>query len=465
MYKYLISCIIAVSVFFITGCYDEGRGKKEVSCPSKDLPQLVGDGEITVVTLNSSTSYFQYKMKYMGYEYDLISDFADAHGLKLNILIADNSERLIEMLQVGDADVVAYPVVVSNRLRQEVAFCGHERVFTQVLVQQSGRNSSILTDVTQLIGKEVYVLPSSHYAGRLENLNEELGGGILVRYAEEDSLTTEDLIEMVSSGDIPYTVSDDYIARLNKSYYRNIDVGLPIGFEQRSSWVVRKSSPALAAAIDGWASDKNRQQAYKAVAKYYFESSKRPFESTIPEIKNGQISPYDDLFRKYAASLNWDWLLLASIAYQESHFLLDGVSWAGARGLMGIMPATAEAFGFSSAELDNPEVSIYVGVECLRSFHRSLASIQDPAERIKLTLASYNAGLGHINDAQRLAGKYGKSPQVWEDNVAYYIRMKSEPKYYNDPVCKFGYLRSIETLNYVHDVLLRYEHYKKVLAP
>ena len=107
---------------------------------------------------------------------------------------------------------------------------------------------------------------------------------------ENDSIATEDLIEMVSLGEIPYTISDDNTARLNKTYYWNINVDLKVSFPQRSSWVVRKSSPDLAKAIDEWASDKTGKHSFKAVTKRYFELSKQPFTADIPEVKNGHIS-------------------------------------------------------------------------------------------------------------------------------------------------------------------------------
>ena len=100
---------------------------------------------------------------------------------------------------------------------------------------------------------------------------------------------------------------------------------------------------------------------------------------------------------------------------------------------------------------------------CSQLFHKfrqGFSEITDPQEKIKFTLASYNAGIGHVYDAQRLAEKYGKNPNVWEDNVAEYIRLKSDPEYYNDPVCKHGYLRGSETFNYVREVMERYNYYK-----
>ena len=158
-------------------------------------------------------------------------------------------------------------------------------------------------------------------------------------------------------------------------------------------------------------------------------------------------------------NIGWDWQLLASIGYQESRFNPNVVSWAGAEGLMGIMPNTAKALGVTPHELKNPDTGIRTGVDCLRRFRQGFGKITDPVEKIKFTLAAYNAGIGHIYDAQRLAEKYGKDPYVWDDNVAEYIRMKNDPEYYNDPVCKHGYLRGSETFNYVREVMERYNYY------
>ena len=445
------------------GCQPSKQEQQEDnSAPiAVDLPQLKQKGTITAVTLYSSTSYFQYKMEPMGYEYDLIKNFAQTQGLKLEIKVAENSSRLIEMLEAGEADVVAYPIPFNNQLKQKVIYCGHEDISSQVLVQRANKGDKPIKDVTQLIGKKVYVKPGTKYEERLKNLDVELGGGIEIETISSDSITMEDLIEKVSIGEIPYTISDDDIARLNKTYYWNLNISLKVSFMQRSSWIVRKESSELAKAIQEWASDNTGKRIYKAAVKRYFELSKMPSHADIPEVKNGHISPYDQLFKKHAKNIGWDWQLLASIAYQESHFNPSLVSWAGAEGLMGIMPNTAKALGVTPHELKNPDTGIRTGVDCLRRFRQGFSKITDPEEKIKFTLASYNAGIGHIYDAQRLAEKYGKNPFVWDNNVAEYIRLKSDPDYYNDPVCKHGYLRGSETFNYVSEVLQRYAYYKE----
>lgn len=459
-FKYIILFVCCIHLLIVAGC--SGKKSKENS-PTVDLEQITQKGELTVVTLYSSISYFQYRTEDMGYEYELISNFAESMGLKLNIKVAENNSRLIEMLEAGEADIIAYPMTVSNELKETFIFCGNEQQTTQVIVQRASKGDTILKNVTELIGKDVHIIPNTRYEDRLTNLNNELGGGINIVRTEKDTVTTEDLIEMVAEGKIAYTVSNNDIARLNKTYYRNIHIDLQISFPQRTFWMVRKGSPNLANAINEWAEGSSGKTVYTSASKRYFEISKTYLEMSMPEIKKGQISPYDSLFKKFAPGIGWDWKLIASIAFQESHFNPSLTSWAGAKGIMGIMPRTGRAFGASIEELPIPEVSVDVGVKCLRAFNKGLSAITDPEEKIKFTLASYNAGIGHIYDAQRLAEKYGKNPHVWYGNVEEFVRLKRDPQYYNDPVCKHGYLRGTETIRYVKEILERYEFYKKKL--
>ncbi|MDR1331835.1 MAG: transglycosylase SLT domain-containing protein [Tannerella sp.] len=457
-FAHISSVILAACL--LTCC--QSRVQQEEDVPA-DFPEILEKGEITAVTLNSSISYFRYKGQPMGYEYEMIADFARTHNLRLNIKIAENFLRLVEILQAGEADVVAYPVKIDNVARDSVLFCGHEQQSSLVIVQRASRGDTVLTDVTQLIGREVYVKPNTRYHERLENLDRELGGGIRIMDIAKDTVTTEDLIEMVSRGEIPCTVCEDNVARLNRTYFRNINIDLEISFKQRHSWAVRRNSPLLAGAIDEWASNNAGEQTYMAAMKRYFELSKYSFDFK-PQIVNGQISPYDPMFKRYASRLGWDWQLLASISWQESHFEPSIMAWSGARGLMGIMPETASHLGFDPLEMDDPEKNIQAGVECLRRFGQRFADVRDSVERIKLTLASYNAGIGHVLDAQGLAEKYGKDPGIWSGSVNEFIRLKSEPQYYTDSVCKYGYLRGTETYNYVDEVLDRYNYYRQETA-
>jgi len=423
-----------------------------------DFPQIKEAGVLRVVTLYNSTTFFQYKTDTMGYEYDLVRNFADLHGLELSVSVVENEEALINIIKNGGADIAAYPVFISNDLKQDILFCGHETHTSQVLVQRANKGDKLLTDVVELLGKEVHVIKGSKYAQRLHHQNQELGGGIIIHEVDSRSATVEDLIERVSKGEVAYTISDDNLARVCKTYFWNIDINFKISFPQRSSWIVNIGTPILADSINVWAEDIESKRTFQSAEKRYFELSKRPADIKY-EILEGQISPFDSLFKKHAVSLGWDWQLLASIAYQESRFNPNVVSWAGAEGMMGIMPRTARGFGVNPHELHDPDISVQTAVLCLKFFRRGLSDIKDEKEKIKFTLAAYNAGLGHIYDAQRLATLFGYDPHVWNGNVADYILLKNDPAYYNNPVCRHGYLRGTETFNYVYEVMERYLRY------
>lgn len=430
--------------------------------PIDDFSEIKKKGKLTIVTMSSSTSYFIYKDEPMGYDYDLCKSFCDEYGLELEVKVAENTPRLLEILESGEADLVAYGISVDKSLKDSVIYCGLEQESYQVLVQRSVPKDSLIKDVTQLVGQTVYVKENTKYHTRLENLNAELGGGLLVKDIEKDTVSVEDLIQMVSEGEIKYTVSDENIARLNKTYYKNIDISLPVSFQQRSQWAVRRDSPELAKAIDAWFDQKENKLVYQSVMKKYFELSKRPFDDTqMPStvvIPKGAISPFDDLFKKYAG--HYDWRMLAAMAYQESRFRTNLSSWAGAVGLMGLMPRTAKSLGLSNEDRLDPELSIKASVELLKRLEKMFSSVEDPTERMKFMLASYNGGNGHISDARALTRKYGANPNVWDENVRKYLALKRNPEFYNDPVCKNGYFRGTETLNYVDDVFANWEKYK-----
>lgn len=426
-----------------------------------DTEKLRTTGELNVLTLYSSTSYFLYKDEKMGYEYELIRDFAESQGLELKITVAENLLRLTELLADGTGDVAAYPLPHTKDLQKELLFCGQEIITHQVLVQRRERGRKPLRDVTELIGKKVYVEAGSKYDSRIRNLNDELGGGILICSINKDTLITEDLIGMVASGEIEYTLADNNLATLNRTYHQNLDIKLAVSFPQRSSWAVRKTSSRLAAAINEWIKKTDKSPVYKSILKRYFEYSKNPPHAPILSLKDGRISVYDGLFKKYAPEIGWDWRLMASQAYHESHFDTMSTSWAGAKGLMQLMPATARAFGLGEDSIRNPEANVKAAVASLKVLNRSFSGISDPNERIKFVLGAYNSGIGHIYDAMALARKYGKDPMVWDHNTSDYILLKSNPEYFNDTVCRFGYFRGKETFLYVKEILERYEEYKK----
>jgi membrane-bound lytic murein transglycosylase F len=448
--------VIILLPLLLVGC---GGKKNNVGSQTRDLQQIKKGKELVVLTMNRSTSYFIYRGEEMGFQYELAQQFASSQGLTLKIKTAHNMKEMLDKLRKGEGDIVAFNVPYTKENKDSLLYCGEQIVTHQVLVQRKTGGSSPLTNVTQLVGKTVYVKPG-RYLQRLENLNKELGGGIHIREVKTDSITTEDLIYQVSLGKIDYTVTDDEEALLNKTYFENLDVSLAVSFDQRSSWVVRKNCPQLAAAASKWYKDNVSTEQYKSSMQRYFDISKQRTGSHYKFTKK-KLSPFDHLFKQYAKKIDWDWRLLAALAYKESTFDPKVVSWAGARGLMQLMPSTARKFGLPRGKDRNPEESIKAASKYIAFTERQFSDIKNKHVRLQFVLATYNAGYGHISDAMALASKYGKSRHVWTGNVEKFILLKSNEKYYDDPVCKNGYFRGMETYNFVRDVLEQYKAFKK----
>ena len=269
---------------------------------------------LRVGTLYSPTSYFMFRDTEMGYDYDLVSRLAADKGMVLKLEIAPSLGAVVEMLDSGKIDLIAYEVPVTAQYRGHVLPCGVESITHQVLVQPKKSGEERITDVTQLVGKEVYVEENSKYHQRLMNLDNELGGGIVIKPIDRDTLIAEDLIAMVSDGEIPLTVVDSDIARINKTY-TDIDVSTEISFPQRAAWGVSPSKPWLADSINAWSAQESPRRERASLLRRYYELSKN--EPTLYTINfaGGKMSPFDALFRRYARSIGWDWRLLASQGY------------------------------------------------------------------------------------------------------------------------------------------------------
>lgn len=435
-------------------------GHRSDASSDESLPTI--PDTLRVGTLYSPTSYFIYKGEEMGYEYDLMRKVLSDHNVAMEVVVAHSIDSMIVMLNDGRIDVIAYEIPITSEYKSRVLHCGRENITHQVLVQPRG--DSLITDVTQLVGRDVYVEQNSKYEYRLQNLNNELGGGINIHSMPQDSLITEDLIGLISEGKLPLTIVDSDIARLNKTYYDDIDISLAVSFPQRASWAVRTDNNLLADSINAWVSTREDETTAKSLLKRYFEISKNrraPGFGQAFDHKHHRISQYDHLFKRYAAQIDWDWRLLAAQGYAESQFDTAVVSWAGARGIMQIMPATAKAYGLSLDSITDPERNIATSVLVIRGLNRQLSKlVPDKQERLKFIIAAYNSGIGHVYDAIALARKYGKNPEVWESNVEEAILMKANPEYFNDDVCRFGYFKGKQTVNYVVEVQKIYELYQ-----
>lgn len=439
---------------------------------SEDLEVIRKEGVLRVTTNFNSTNYFIYRGQPMGFHLELLKLFANHVGVELEIFATnDLEENFTCLLYDKECDIIALDLTVTHSRSQLVDFTEPHSQTRQVLVQRlpsdwysmqsSEIEDNLIRNQLDLAGKTIHVQRNSAFVARLEHLMEEVGDTI---YIEEVDKEVELLIEMVANGDIDYTISDEHLAQVNENYYANIDIKTPVSFHQNLAWAVRKGSGDLLDAINKWMAHFKETPKYANIYNKYFRNPRSAYiaSSSFNTLRGGNISAYDDYFKAYGESKGWDWRLIASIAYQESRFDPTAVSWAGAFGIMQLMPGTAARYNVFQ---DSPVVdNISAGINYLNWLDNRLKShIEDENERLKFVLASYNVGIGHVLDARRLAEKYGKDPNIWKGNVDYFVLNKSKSRYYLDPVVQYGYARGSEPYHYVTEILERYEHYKNVL--
>ncbi len=450
----------------------DDKGEREEDIVSFDLDKIKERGKLIAILDNSTTSYFIYKGQPMGYEYDLLERYCNEIGVELELKLTTSIDEAISMLNSGEGDLIAFFMTVTKDRRKRVDFTDNFTTTRQVLIQKKPENwqrmwagnveKALLRNQVDLIGKEVHVRQSSAFVQRLNHLSEEIGGDIIVVEADANK-ETEDLIRDVAEGTIPYTVSDEAIALINAGYYPDLDVKTELSFPQQIAWAFRKNSPQFEKSLNKWIYNIKRSSFHQVIYNKYFKVNRRIVEraeSEFSSIGGGtSISPYDETIKKYAKEIGWDWKLVSSLMYQESRFNPTATSWAGARGLMQVMPATGRSFGATNLFL--PEQNIRAGTRFLDYLEgRWEDAIPDSVERKKFILASYNAGVGHVQDAIAIAKELRYETDIWDGQVEEAMILKSKPEYFRKDYVKFGYCRGRSVAAYVEEIVRRYEQYQ-----
>ena len=462
---------------------------------SRDLAQIRERGSLVVLAPYNSTTYFIYQGQPLGYEYELLQAFTKDLGVTLKMVVVTDPKSLFPLLNSGEGDIAADrlipPVGPTTALEDQspVSFSRALYRTEAVLVQQAQPPSAagegtekalapgpadplpevdiqarLVTRPSQLAGRTVSLPEKSAYHQTLIELSEEISGDIYVVEMGE-KIQDETLAQRVARGEVQFTVMQKNLADLKEAEFKNLKVRPILGQTHSVSWALRKNSPELMNELNRWIEEKKNGSLFDGLYQKYFIDRRRYLERVQSEYltsTTGKLSEFDPLIKQYAGELGWDWRLLASQAFQESRFHPAARSWAGATGLLQLMPATARQFGVTNA-LD-PADNVQGAVKFLKWLQQFWAKrIPDENERLKFILASYNCGAGHVEDAQRLTEKYGGNPQVWED-VSYWLLQKSNQQYSSDAVVKFGFCRGIEPVNYVSNILERFDHYKQFVV-
>lgn len=228
---------------------------------------------------------------------------------------------------------------------------------------------------------------------------------------------------------------------------------------EKQQWAVGAGSQSLADTLNGWFKPQMIAEVKKEESFLLSSQSiRRHVYSPFLNRSKGVISKYDRLFQMYSGVARMDWRLMAAQCYQESCFDPQAKSWAGACGLMQIMPATAAHLGLPMSQVHEPEANVAAAARYMAELQGHFSDIGDPAQRILFALAAYNGGFHHVRDAMTLARKHGRNSHNWGEVREFVLRL-SQPGYYTDPVVKYGYMRGSETAEYVDRIRARWADY------
>jgi membrane-bound lytic murein transglycosylase F len=416
-----------------------------------DLAEIKRRRVLRVGMLNNSVSYFIYRGQEAGFQYELASLVAARLAVRLEVVIPDRPADMTQLLLDGRVDLI--PVALSglednNRIRHTVPLSLAEHL----LVQPAGEPP--ITSVEQLVGREVHVRASSVYAPRIIELAAQVEGLEVVVAPEE--LETEDLIAMVGRGEIPLTVANSILLAVERSFRADVQGSLAIATDQPLVYGVRRDAPQLLARVDALLKRDRERPAYRAIVDKYFHNPERMGEVRRElASESGRISPWDDLARKYGRRFNIDWRLILAQMYQESRFDPNARSWAGAIGLMQVMPRTGAELGLR--DLRDPEENIHAGVKYLARLMAQVEADLPMRQRVRFALAGYNAGIGHVKDARILARRLGLDPNRWFGNVEKAMLLLEKPRYHRR--ARRGYCRGSEPVAYVSRIQSKYDGY------
>jgi membrane-bound lytic murein transglycosylase F len=417
------------------------------------LHKVIKSGRITVITRNTPHCYYLYRDEPMGFEYELAREFADYLGVELKIQIAESWEGMIPLLKDGTGGFIAAGMAITPKRRKQVAFSEGYMDIQQQLI--TNRKSAKIKKLEDLSGKTIHVRRATAYQERLEELQKK-GYNFSIRLYND--LPTEELIQQVANGEIGFTVADSNIALLNRRHYPSAIMARPISDLQRLGWAVHPKSRQLKDKINSFfAAIKQNGKFNEIYNKYYGDIEDFDFvdlRAFHRSIKN-DLSRYSPFIKAAAKKHGFDWRLIAAQIYQESHLNPLAKSQAGARGLMQLLPSTARSLDVK--DIQNPVENINAGVEHLKNLYERFDKAQD-SDRLQISLAAYNAGHGHIEDARNLAVKMKLDPNLWE-SLEKTLPLLRYRKYYKN--AKYGYCRGTEPVLYIKQIMIYYDILKR----
>ena len=435
----------------------------------RDFHEIKNGGVLKMITYYSSNTYFLNQGIEVGFEYELLREFARENDLALEVIIVGSDENPFDLLNQGIGDVIAANYTITPERREAANFTRPYNIVDQLVVysMEHPHRPQTLEELSGT-GIPISVRTNSSYYFRLLDLIDD--GYDLEINPISDGLDTEAILVQVANGILQATVADDNMFNAANRYVEGLYAGPTIAESDTIAWAIRSNAPDLEDRMNRYLykhfrftedRDQPRRSTFlNVLRKKYFEESRQIAEFYNPEWQYqsiGVISPYDEMVKEVADSLDLDWLLVTAMIAQESGFNPQSKSWAGAVGLMQIMPQFVET---PYEKLYDERINIRVGSQILKD-HLNHYSYLDPDNQIAFALATYNVGLGHMADARRLAIDRNRNPNEWNEVSDALMRLMQR-RFYQD--ARFGFARGIEPVQYVEEIRNRHRTYEAIIA-
>ncbi len=416
-----------------------------------DLAGIKRRGMLRVLTRNNSRTYFLYRGHRAGFEFELCQHLAKVLGVRLEVVVAPSWDQLIPWLRQGKGDLIASSLTRTKERESKVAFSEPYLSVEELLLKKKGREVGV-QKLADLADRKVHVRKSSSYYRTLAAQK------VPITIVEEpESLTTEQIIEKVSTAQIMFTVADSHILAHERTYRDDVESVLALSKNNDIALAVRRNNPKLLAAVNSFLKTFKTTPEFAAIeARYYRAHRRANRQEGGVEVQEGRISAHDALFKKYGQKYGFDWAWLAAIAYEESRFDPAVKSWMGGQGLFGLTPRTVDELGFASIE--SVEDGVHAGAKMLDRLRARFEKDLPQKQRLRFALAAFNVGLGHVRDARRLAASQGLDPNKWFGHVEKAMMLLRKPEFANR--ARYGLFRAEEPVTYVSDVETRFRAWK-----
>jgi membrane-bound lytic murein transglycosylase MltF len=431
--------VLLITTVFITGSAAAASEKKPQQKHALTLNQkwvgdfdgMVKDRIIRVLVVYSKTFYFFDQGRQRGISHDLLQEFEKfvnkkykTKTLKFHVVfIPVPRDKLISDLIDGLGDIAVANLTITPQRLKHVDFSNPMLTGVKELLV-TGPAAPPLFAVDDLAGQEIHVRKSSSYYESLVDLNasfKKSGKPQMKLIAAEELFEDEDLLEMVNAGLIPMIVMDSHKAHFWTQIFDKIKVHDDIAVREGGeiAWAFRKNSPKLKAIVNEFIKGHKKGTLMgNMLLKRYLKSTKY-VKNSLGEKEMQKFNSMLELFKKYSGNYDFDHLMIAALAYQESGLDQSKRSHVGAVGVMQILPSTAADKNVGIPDIEKLEKNIHAGTKYLR-FIIDRYYKDEPMDKLNQTLfgfASYNAGPARVRGLRKKATAMGLDPNIWFNNV------------------------------------------------